>query len=394
LLGYSAGLIFFSYYSNITGIFSLYMESHANLNGYASATALIPVSVENISYGLHITPLSPSISAIPGQNVSIIFSVTEQNYSSVTLYFLQHSSYSVVMTSQNGTVHFHYSIEESSGNITVTIDNVSAGNYTVALTITNGKYSGSGFYSFISSKPVKSSSGLIFILLSPSNNEIQVSTHGNITMLAEYGNHTLLNLTDSRMLITGGYIQGFLYENNQFTGTVIPTLKSAGTFLIPYDFKTVASYMLYVSAKGVPIGQVNVSATTYTDFSVVAFNPTAPPLTGLNSYLYAVINNLSLVLGLIISIGAILVYAYRRIRRNDIKKANFINQIKQIIIAVAIYRKNEKQADLIYSNVPVAITEDVEGAVLHPQAKMKGFDYVMAANQIKKIQKERKKGDM
>jgi hypothetical protein len=38
----------------------------------------------------------------------------------------------------------------------------------------------------------------------------------------------------------------------------------------------VASYMLYVSAKGVPIGQVNVSATTYTDFSVVAFNPTDP----------------------------------------------------------------------------------------------------------------------
>ena len=392
LLGYTAGLIFVTYSSNLTGVYTLYFQSYASLDGYASDTVIFPVSIENITYALHVSALSPSESLIPGENANIIYSIAYADYSPVSKQFLQNASYRIMITNQLGAVYLNYTVSVSAGNLTLVVLAVPAGNYTLALTVTSGRYSGSGFYSFSSVPLAKVSNGLSFIVLPPVHGEVEVQTSGNLTLLAEYRNGTLLNLSDSQKLLTGKYLVVLLFRNNQLIGPMNAVLSASGKFLLPYDFATVANYTVVVTAQGVPIGRANTSASTYLMIAAVPFNPVSPPLTGLNAIIYGIINNVSIVLGIILGVSALVYGIYRIIRKRQIKKETLRSTYDNIVRGIAMYEHLKKDSELIFANIPTSITETVMGDVVYPQAKWDGLNYVMSGTQHKKIEKERQKG--
>ena len=60
--------------------------------------------------------------------------------------------------------------------------------------------------------------------------------------------------------------------------------------------------------------------------------------------------------------------------------------------AMSIYKKIEKQSNLIYANIPISITEQTLNDVLYPQSRWQGLEYVLSDKQAKNIKAEREKG--
>ena len=390
LLGYSAGLIFFSYSSNITGIYTLFFESHANLQGYASDTVIFPVSIVTVNYGLHIIPLSPSSRIVSNTSIAIIFNTEYGNFTEVNQTFLQKSAITVMMTDQLGATTLPYTMAISGNNITLNFTSVPKGNYTISVTVTNSVYTGSAFYSFSSAPLTKISSGLILTIPPFPNNYVQVNTTGNITLYAQYGNQSILNISDSNLLITGKYLVVLLYRGNSLIKPIFPILVSAGKFVIPFNFSHLANYTIVASVQSAPIGQIDVNATAFITLQAVGYNPSAPPLSG--GFFYGILNNMAIVVGLIGGIPVILYGGYRIVRSKKIKKKQMKASLATTVQAMSIYKKIEKQSNLIYANIPISITEQTLNDVLYPQSRWQGLEYVLSDKQAKNIKAEREKG--
>ncbi|MEM3859571.1 MAG: hypothetical protein QW478_09230, partial [Candidatus Micrarchaeaceae archaeon] len=200
-VSYTAGIIIFNVTFNQTGGFTLYIESHADIQGYASATALIPVLVTKMLY-----PVSVSFSAYPQalNDTQQIFTETVFS-SSPNMVSIAYNNSQVLVYSNNNSIASIKPYSYNGNNIFFKYIFLHDGTYTLILTVL---INGTAFtYSAVVSvySPVPESIGMKLI-----GSGSPIVTEGqtyNYTVLVEYQNSTPMSSVDT----------GYIYANMSVT---------------------------------------------------------------------------------------------------------------------------------------------------------------------------------
>jgi len=193
-IGYYAGVITFNVTFNASGVYSIYIQSYANLNGNDSGTTIIPVSViaqptlsTSISFSGPSNALQGSTQiftlTVFGQSVNGTTMDKAYNLSSINIY--QKSTYITTISpyAKNGNnIFFEYAFDN-------------AGNYTVVVSLELRGTLLSKSISFPVSTPSKISIGMAMSGAGPSS--VLLGSTNNYTLSLDYSNGTAMNLTDT-----------------------------------------------------------------------------------------------------------------------------------------------------------------------------------------------------
>ncbi|MEM0159824.1 MAG: hypothetical protein QW393_03650, partial [Candidatus Micrarchaeaceae archaeon] len=252
-VSYTAGIIIFNVTFNQTGGYTLYIESHADIQGYASATALIPVLVTKMQY-----PVSVSFSAYPQalNDTQQIFTETVFS-SSPNMVSIAYNNSQVLVYSNNNSIASIKPYSYNGNNIFFKYIFLHDGTYTLILTVL---INGTAFtYSAVVSvySPVPESIGMKLI-----GSGSPIVTEGqtyNYTVLVEYQNSTPMSSVDT----------GYVYANMSVTpySGIDPSISYhkinyyPGIITFNVTFDATGSFTLYIYSSANISGQHVVAGT-------------------------------------------------------------------------------------------------------------------------------------
>ena len=353
-------------------------------------------SVQNTTYGLHVLAQNTVPSGLPNHPVYYQFGIYYNNYSAVNQSFLQNSSILMRITNSTGVLQNIAVSSSVSGNIyTVSFTPVQPSQYSVTILVSHGLYAGLDTVSLSVTQP---SEGLLEAISIPSSVQARNATTGTIlfslTATGTTGS-TTPDRNQTLSLMTNTTVE-VLYNGKSAAGVLTLYYIQPGEIGFSVNISYVSTgYVIHATtAETYVSGQLVYFTGSSSPFAVVSYNPTSPPLSGLNGALYAVINNISLLLGIILGVGTLIYVIYRVLRKRQLKRQDRENRFKEIIQAIAIFKHIEKEWQLVFANIPSTITDQVESSVLYTKAKLEGFDYVISKRELEKIQKERNRGDV
>ena len=280
LISYSAGVILFNVTFNQTGTFTIYIQGHAMLIEYASATALIPVTIQKVVYisqGIIVTP-SPSSSTITvNETYYFIIGLNYQNNTPVNLNDTR-AAYNnmtfTIFTVGTDPIQSVAKISYVAGAVTITVVmNVSA-SYNILIktneTLNHVLAYGQNVLYLIVKPPV--SNGIIDTL-SSSSYTIQANTTNKIVVNFEYSNNnTLMDATDTQITVANTIAQ--LYLNGNFYHNELITYVQPGEAVITMNISDLQQFSLKVYTGPFAFhNNKNATGYAFAQIIVVNYNP-------------------------------------------------------------------------------------------------------------------------
>ncbi len=328
-LNYYAGIITFSALFNQSGVFSLYIQSHADLNGSDFGTAIIPVSVNGVSasalQGSLSVPSSPTANttAVIAESFQYLNGTSPGNSTMQSIFGnttlkVQIGSKSIqeIRPSSMSGSTLYFSLYEPAGSYII-----------VAQTNLSGAIIEVGSIHFVPLSPGQ-------IIIQFSGSQVQTNSSNTIVMNMFFqSNGAVYSLTEQQTKSIMHNLTVELEYNGNFYGFLSPYYITPG--MVGMDVNVTqasAHYSLNASISGTNISGILSSGKGSASFTAYPYNPSTPPYGISQQQLANILSSpAAIAIGLIASVLGVLAFLIPQLRKRHDAEVEDVNQAALVV---------------------------------------------------------------